>query len=198
MKLLALDLSLTNAGVAWLLDVRAGQPVWDVETVRVPESRVPGKRPGTLINGGVLKGVQRLAWWESWLVEEIAGGVELVVCEAPILHGNMASDIGEMMGVVKLACYKRDVPLILVAPSAVKKWATGSGCADKERMISAATEALGGEVTLNEHEADAYWLGQIAWCAGGDGEPDTPYRCAVLAKILAAFAGAGWEKEAGE
>ena len=184
MKLLAMDLSLTNAGVCRLQDVRAGQPVWDLETVRVPETRIAGWRPGTTKAGPRLNGVERLSWWSSWLVEEIADGADFIVIEAPILHGTgRHSDIGELMGVIKLCAHQRDAAVRLVAATQIKKWATGSGEADKRRMIDTAVEAMGGEMTLDEHQADAYWLAQIGWATWGDGEPDTPSRI-LLAKTL--------------
>ena len=184
MKLLAMDLSLTNAGVCRLRDVRAGQPVWDIETVRVPLTRIAGARPGTTKAGAGLKGVERLVWWYLWLVEEIADGAELIVLEAPILHGTgMHSDIGELMGAIKLTAHQRDIPVKMVAVSQIKKWATGSGAADKQRMIDTATEAMGGELTLDEHQADAYWLAHLSWATWGEGEPDTPSRT-LLAKTL--------------
>ncbi len=177
MRILALDMSLNTCGVCRLAGVVAGKPVWDVETITVPPLRVPGARAGTERNAPRI-GAARLAWWRGWLRAQIGDNFDpiLICAEAPALRGTGAtSDIGEMQGVLKLACWDgAGAELALVGIQQIKKFATGLGNADKQRMIDTATEALGGEAALDEHQADAYWLAQIAWLSWGDGETDVP------------------------
>ena len=62
--------------------------------------------------------------------------------------------------VIKVALYQRRLRVVEVAPTTLKKWATGYGKADKDDVTAAACEESGR--IMGEHEADAYWLRQIA------------------------------------
>lgn len=186
MRILALDMSLNTCGVCRLVNVCAGHPVWEVETITMPPLRVPGARAGTEKNAP-RTGAARLAWWRGWLMAETRKPYPpLVIAEAPALRGSgMVADIGELSGVLKLACLDyTGHELKTVGIQQIKKFATGLGNADKQRMIDTAAESLGGESALDEHQADAYWLAEIAFLTWGGGETNVPYR-ALLAKKLA-------------
>ena len=51
--------------------------------------------------------------------------------------------IAENMGMLKYKFYKLDIPFELIAPSSVKKYATGKGNSNKESMIEAFRETAG-------------------------------------------------------
>ena len=51
--------------------------------------------------------------------------------------------IAENMGLLKYKFYKSDIPYQLIAPSSVKKFATGKGNANKEMMIDAFKDTAG-------------------------------------------------------
>lgn len=72
------------------------------------------------------------------------------------IQGLTMAKLGEAAGVVKLRLFRMGVPFVLVAPKALKKFATGNGNASKDEMV-AACKAAGG-VPANDDEADAFWL----------------------------------------
>lgn len=73
--------------------------------------------------------------------------------------------IGEVGGMIRLALFDLDVPFVEIPPKSVKRYATGNGNADKDRMVAAALE-LGAPVT-NHDEADAWHLRRMARAAHG-------------------------------
>lgn len=176
-------MSLNNSGVARLVDVVAGQPVWEVETVVVPPLRVPGVRPGTEKNSPRI-GAARLLFWYRWIEDEIrATEPGVIMMEAPAINGSgRVFDMGEAYGVIKLQAHCVDVPVYLVAPTSLKKYATGHGECDKQRMIDSAV-AESGEQVRDEHQADAFWLGRIGWDLVGGGSADTAHRKSVIANL---------------
>lgn len=153
-KILALDLSLTNAGVCRLLDYPAGQPQFVVETVKTPRVGTPKKQ---------IVGTARLLWWKQWLGQELTlSDYSLVVMEAPAINapGHKYSK-GELYGVIKVACKERGICLLTASIQSIKLFATGSGQADKQRMIDMAVDAFGPQIK-DEHQADAAWLCKLA------------------------------------
>ncbi len=56
----------------------------------------------------------------------------------------------------------RGLAVLAVAPSTLKKFATGSGRAGKPEMVARATEELPALRGLTEDEADAYWTARWA------------------------------------
>lgn len=75
----------------------------------------------------------------------------------------------ELGGVVRLALFELGIPFFEIEPSRLKLYATGSGGADKPRMIEAALE-LGAATTataLNDDEADAFLLRHLGRMAYG-------------------------------
>ncbi len=76
--------------------------------------------------------------------------------------GRSVYQMGEVSGLIKLAVFKRGIPLGNYAPSQAKVFMTGKGNAKKPDMIVAARD-LSGIKDLAEDEADAYALGMIQW-----------------------------------
>ena len=190
-RILALDLSLNHAGVAWTTE--GGTGAIHTQTVNVQPLRVPGKRAGTEKNGPALVGVARLLWWREWLQGILNQGWDLVIMELPAMSSQTGVlAFGRQMGVVETCLADAGVPFVLVTISEVKKYATGFGKADKLRMVETAQAAFGPDVQ-GEDEADAAWLCKIACDAFGCdmfgcGEKDTdftsnPYRQSVAARL---------------
>lgn len=164
-RILALDLTLTGAGVAWCLRESAGQPETETETVTVPPLRVPGKRPGTEKNAPRV-GAARLHWWRDWFVEWLCQDLDVVAVEGLAFNAPRMAGIAKLCGVLELLCFERDVPLTYVPPKTVKLHATGMGDCDKQRMIDTAVERFGEQVG-DEHQADAVWLCDYVYRTGG-------------------------------
>ena len=68
----------------------------------------------------------------------------------------ITSNLGtlEFIGIIKLLCEKYEFNLAQYSPKAIKKYATGSGSADKKAMIKAAKELFSCSFSSN-HTADA-------------------------------------------
>ena len=87
---------------------------------------------------------------------------DLVVVEGyAFSRPNQAHQLGEMGGVVRLACWSTTRPTLELQPNVRAKWATGNGGAGKPEVLAAAVRELGygGHST---DEADALWLLDIA------------------------------------
>jgi len=145
MRIAGVDLSLRATGVAVASTATA--------TSAVVECWKPKER-----------GTERLAWLRSQverLVEQHRP--DLVVLEAYAFsrHDAYAHELGEAGGVVRLALADADVPWCTVAPTSLKKYATGKGNASKEQVLVEAVRRLGYDGHDN-NEADALWLAAMA------------------------------------
>ncbi len=83
--------------------------------------------------------------------------------EAPSFgsFGGKAWDRSELAGVVKERLELDAVQVFMVSPKTIKKYATGSGDADKKAMLAAARQLLPGFAGRNDNEADAAWLAAL-------------------------------------
>ena len=68
--------------------------------------------------------------------------------------------IGELGGVLKLVAFRLGVDLLLVPPSNLKMFATGSGNASKEEVVRAVMDYWGQDIKQND-QADAFVLLQM-------------------------------------
>jgi Holliday junction resolvasome RuvABC endonuclease subunit len=88
-----------------------------------------------------------------------AYGVDLVVIEG--LGGRYLGEASRVIpmlhGAVRLKLMEDGIPYMLLSPSSLKKFATGSGTADKTAMALAALKRLGREYKTSD-ECDADWL----------------------------------------
>jgi len=82
---------------------------------------------------------------------------------------------------VRIELWKRNIPYYLVAPTALKKFATGSGVADK-RKLAVAVSNKWGFFHDSDNVTDAYVLAQIARAIGGY-EKTTKVQQTVLKKV---------------
>lgn len=74
---------------------------------------------------------------------------------------------GELGGVIRLELWRRGIPVVVVAPTKMKKFATGKGNADKAKVLLKAVRELG-YLGDSEDEADALWLQTMGLGAAGD------------------------------
>lgn len=86
--------------------------------------------------------------------------VDYVIYEAAFGNPKMMRSvmvIKEYHGIVKLFCEENHLPHSEVAPTVLKKHATGKGNANKKAMVEAA-EAKYGRKMVDDNEADGLWL----------------------------------------
>lgn len=137
MRYIGLDLSLTSTGYAF------------------------GETTGRIAVKS--KGVERL----EAIRYQVVARVLQAEAECAILEGyaygrpNQAHQVGELGGVIRMVLHEMHIPFIVVAPTALKKWATGKGNATKDAMIAAAIRKHGFKGDSND-EADAWLLLKMA------------------------------------
>jgi len=73
---------------------------------------------------------------------------------------NQAHALGELGGVLRVALFEAGYDMVDVAPTAVKKFATGKGNAKKDQILLAVYKKWGAEFQSND-VADAYVIAQI-------------------------------------
>ncbi|HNB58717.1 MAG TPA: hypothetical protein PK308_00290 [Phycisphaerales bacterium] len=139
MNLLALDLSLTGTGWATNGTHGAFSGVFGAEDLTGLE-RIASLRDDCL----------RLAWKH---------GPDLVVIEGLVAtrFGNASLDLAGLGWAVRLGLHAAGIPYVDVAPTSLKKFATGKGNATKIEVLKEAWKRLGYEGT-DDNEADALWL----------------------------------------
>ena len=76
--------------------------------------------------------------------------------EAALYSEFVSGLLGMVHGVCYLELARSGVPFETVAPTSLKKWATGSGAATKDDMVYAAQQ--GGYIGKSDDEADAFLL----------------------------------------
>jgi crossover junction endodeoxyribonuclease RuvC len=139
MRVLGLDPSLTATGVAL--------PDGSVSTIAVKLPKV-GLRH--------VRETNRLVAIRD-RVAALLDGVDLVVVEGYSYgSGFQAHQLGELGGVLRVLLAEAGVAWVEVAPTRVKKYATGKGNAGKADMLLAAQVA--GVATNSHNEADAWLL----------------------------------------
>ena len=115
-----------------------------------------------VIKPGNRKEGARLKYIEEALNSVIRNkDIALATMEGPSYRStNKPFTLGEVYGTFKLILCKLEVPLVIVPPRALKKYAVGKGTAKKELMISAAMSQGCG--TEQEDIADAWHLACLA------------------------------------
>jgi crossover junction endodeoxyribonuclease RuvC len=156
----ALDLSLSNTGVAYL----GGSDV-----LTYP------------LRG---KGTMRLRWWASalhTLISEHRGRGLVVVSESPFMHReHPKGSIGtiKLHGVAELVAGNLGARYVEIDNQKLKKYATGKGNASKDDMLAEARSR--GCVTDSDDEADAFLL----WWYWQDGEINRGRSAPVVSDTL--------------
>jgi Holliday junction resolvasome RuvABC endonuclease subunit len=84
---------------------------------------------------------------------------DTVCMEGVAMHGvGRVADIAELHGAVRVVAALQGCSIVTVPPSALKKYATGNGRADKQDMIAAARRRTTGAHIPNDDIADAVLL----------------------------------------
>ena len=104
---------------------------------------------------------QRMGDTLEWLEAILSVGYReeggTVVYERPFTRGMDATRCGwGIAGLIEAVAHRNGYAVVDIDPSSIKKWATGSGKADKPAMIVEAQKR--GYPGDNEHEADAFLL----------------------------------------
>ena len=144
--ILGLDLSLLSTGWA---RVTERQPV----LLEVSVGVIEGKGAGMGRIDGILEELQPLV-----------RSACLVVIEGYSFGAkNKAHQVGELGGVVKHLLWQQGIEFVDIAPTVLKKFATGKGTAKKDQVRLGVYKRWGAEFET-EHEIDAFVLAQIGRC----------------------------------
>lgn len=140
MRIAAFDLSLARTGYA------------------MPESVgviVPPK--------GRDRGMLRMQFIRERIVELTYQTIDLIVLEGYAFgaKGQGIYERAELGGIVRYTLFSYELPYVEIAPTALKKYATGKGNAPKDVVFAAAIRKLGYQGSDN-NEADALWLRTMA------------------------------------
>lgn len=97
--------------------------------------------------------------WISQEVGERSKSADIVVLEGYSYgsKGRSIFQIGEMGGIVRWKLWKMGIPFVEIAPSTLKKYATGKGNSGKDLVIVESVKRL--DITPKDNnQADAAWL----------------------------------------
>lgn len=145
MRIVALDLSLTSTGIA---------------------KSVGGGPPALHIATSGYAGTERLCDLRREVMYHVASEYQpdVVVIEG-YAYGRpeKAHQLGELGGVIRVAIHELRpcVPVAVIPPAKVKKYATGTGNAKKDQVFAAAIHRSGLLIESTD-AADAWWLWQMA------------------------------------
>lgn len=110
----------------------------------------------------IQRAAQTLGWLNTLFAQAAEKGpLDLVVYERPFARGQAATRaLWGLAGLLEGCAGAWELPCIDYTPSEIKKHAMGTGKAEKDDMILAAS--LTGYMGENEHEADAWCLLRLA------------------------------------
>lgn len=114
-------------------------------------------------------------------VVELARGADIVLMEDVAFSKNKAyaKEIAGLAYLVRHALWKRDQPFLLAQSTSLKKFATGSGKAEKNMVLLSVFRRFEVEAT-NDNEADAIALLFLGRALVGDWEPTMEAQREVL------------------
>ena len=148
-KITGIDLGLAKMGVVTL-------DIYDDKIMGEPFTRLRVSKKGDMSDDG-----RFVMMCDSMLEAIKSDNPEIVVCEYPYGVIGNGRILIEMYGVVRRHCFRHAIPFIPVAQTTLKKYATGSGKAEKEAMQSQLKEEFG--LDYGKDEADAYWLAHLGY-----------------------------------
>ncbi len=137
------------------------------------------------IDPGVLRDGARLSLIKKHLESVLQKYHPVGACREGYSYGSVGKvfELGEVGGIVELVFFEANIGLAVVAPSALKKFATGRSTADKEMMKNAAEFIIGAPVE-DDNCADAFFLASVAYHINNDAAPKTRYQLEVLKQLL--------------
>lgn len=133
-----------------------------------------------------LKGDDRLEFIYNRIVESIEDfhPISLAVLEDLPVNAKSAGLTGMAQGVIRMALASADVPVARIAPATLKKFATGSGKADKRAMYEAIPPGLRSGLD-DDNQVDAWWLREAGYAWLGKSivyDPDNQEVREILSK----------------
>jgi Holliday junction resolvasome RuvABC endonuclease subunit len=122
-----------------------------------------GRLSGMLIREMKLRGSERLDSLENQITMYVkVFHPELIAMEGYSFGSiNRPFDLGEIGGILKLSFRRLGIPVIIVAPSLLKKFVAGDGSASKARVIGYVNTKYSYD-TNNDNVADAVGLAKFA------------------------------------
>lgn len=158
LRVLALDLSITATGICL--------PNGTTTTVKTNPKHGDRRLQHIVTEVGLALGEDTTG---------IGDGVDLVVMEEapPGLKGPAIKAIHMVHGAVRLRLLDFDTPYVLINPTTLKGFATGSTSADKTTMAMAAYKRAGREFA-DDNQCDAWWLRAAGLDHYGQGEFPLP------------------------
>lgn len=158
LRVLALDLSITATGICL--------PNGTTTTVKTNPKHGDRRLQHIVTEVGLALGEDTTG---------IGDGVDLVVMEEapPGLKGPAIKAIHMVHGAVRLRLLDFDTPYVLINPTTLKGFATGSTSADKTAMAMAAYKRAGREFA-DDNQCDAWWLRAAGLDHYGQGEFPLP------------------------
>jgi Holliday junction resolvasome RuvABC endonuclease subunit len=158
-RVLAYDLSLTATGVAY--------PDGTTATYRPPP---PSKGATWREQAG------RLGELEHRITTDLTVYVPDVVAIEGFSYGSKGSSVDQIYGLgwlVRMAVLESGLPLAIIPPSSVKKYATGSGNAKKPDMRMALYQRYQRDIK-DDNECDAVWMWLMTRAAYGAEKSSMP------------------------
>lgn len=95
---------------------------------------------------------------KRWLLTPQFSRLQSVIYEDTFARGAAKFRLDSLQTIVAVHCLQRGIDWCRISPSAIKKYATGSGKSGKDQMVTAAKEFLSIDVELGYDEADALCL----------------------------------------
>jgi crossover junction endodeoxyribonuclease RuvC len=153
---------------------------------------------GVLMDSGIIpgtgSGMERIDFISRSVIGKVPADHDgcLVVIEefAFSANGSYAREIAMLGGVVRYALWHRQLPVVMVIPSQLKKFVTGKGNADKSVMLLEVYKRWDLD-TQSHDQADAYALGRLGMCLVGLDEPKTEFQRVIVADLRKKLRGVG-------
>jgi crossover junction endodeoxyribonuclease RuvC len=140
---------------------------------------------GTVTPQKGLLGAERLEWIYQrvqYIIECSEPSVIVLEGYSMGLSGGMVFQLGELGGVLRLLFHRASIPLLVIPPSSLKKFASNSGKAQKDEVRLGVYKQWGFEHHSND-VVDAYALARIGLAYLGEWEPEHQYQRELIAKL---------------